>query len=144
MIMVDIPSAAPKSGRTLGQKIKRWAILAAIAGVLLFVAFASYATLGSYSDGYRVGNVIKLSHKGFVFKTWEGQLDQGYMTQEAGGLNTRIFDFSVHNKDAAVLRAIEKANTNGKRVKLYYHEKFMQLSFLGDTKYFVYQVEEIH
>ncbi len=140
--MVDIPSAAKPAG-TLGKKIKRYLILVLVLAVLIAASIFAYATFGYYSDGFRVGNVIKMSNKGFVFKTWEGQLDQGYITQEPGGINTRIWNFSVHNKDENVRRSIEKAITENKKVKLYYQEKFMDVFFLGETRYFIYSVQEI-
>jgi len=125
------------------KKIKRYLIITAILAVVIFGSIFAIATFGYYSDGFRVGNVIKMSHKGFVFKTWEGQLDQGYITQEPGGINTRIWNFSVHNKDENVRRLIEKAITENKKVKLYYKEKFMDVFFLGETRYFVYSVQEV-
>jgi hypothetical protein len=42
-----------------------------------------------------------------------------------------------------VLKAIDDAIDGGYRVKMYYHEKYVQLFFLGDTKYFVYKVERV-
>lgn len=136
-------TAANTTPPTTGQKIKRYAILSGLVLALLTVTITSYTVMGSYSDGFRVGNVIKLSHKGFVFKTWEGQLDQGYITQDPNGINTRVWNFSVHNSDQNVIQAINEAITHNKKVKLYYKEKFIQLSFLGETKYFIYQVETI-
>ncbi|MBN8588074.1 MAG: hypothetical protein J0L94_07080 [Rhodothermia bacterium] len=140
--MVDIP-ATSKPASSLGKKIKRYLIITAILAVVIFGSIFAIATFGYYSDGFRVGNVIKMSHKGFAFKTWEGQLDQGYITQEPGGINTRIWNFSVHNKDENVRRLIEKAITENKKVKLYYKEKFMDVFFLGETRYFVYSVQEV-
>ena len=138
---MDTTSTAPKN--SLGKRIKRYAIWTSIIAVLLFALVSAYATMGSYSEGFRVGNVIKLSHKGMVFKTWEGQLDQGYITQNVDGINTRLWDFSVHNSDEAARQAIDKAITQNRKVKLYYKEKFIRVFFLGDTKYYIYKVEEV-
>lgn len=133
----------PKPSKTLGQRIKFYSILTLVAGLVLFTLITLYATMGSYSDGFRVGNVIKLSNKGFIFKTYEGQLDQGYITQGADGINTRIWSFSVGHGDEQVRTEIDKAITTGRKVKLFYKEKFIRVFFMGDTKYFVYKVEEV-
>lgn len=114
-------------------------ILISTGGLLLlaFLLFVLFAVFANYSDGYRAGTIIKMSEKGMIFKTAEGQLNTGSF---GGGL---IWDFSVKRGDTAVLRQIEQAVDGGYRVKLYYKEKFYRLGILGDTKYFVYKVESV-
>lgn len=108
----------------------------AIAGVVWFAVSADY------SEGYRVGKVIKLSHKGYVFKTWEGTLDFGYLqTDPEGGVATRIWDFSVAPQDTDVRTQIDAAIAGGYKVKLHYREKYVRLFWRGDTKHFVTRVE---
>ena len=97
-----------------------------------------------YSDGYRVGQVIKLSRKGYLFKTWEGTLDFGYLQQDPQiGVATRIWDFSVDDDEYQVRKDIDAAIAKNEKVKLYYKEKIFQFSWRGDTKYFVYKVEKV-
>ncbi len=117
-------------------------------GIILLIGLlvGSYFVFGSYSEGYRAGTVMKLSKKGVVFKTYEGQLNTGGITTgggEGGDIASTIWEFSVSRSNDEVVSAIEKAVDNGNRVKLFYEEKFYQLDFLGDTKYFVYKVEEV-
>jgi hypothetical protein len=101
-----------------------------------------FAVAADYSEGFRVGKVIKLSHKGFVFKTWEGTLDFGYLqTDPAGGVATRIWDFSVAPGDAEVRRDIDAAIAGDYKVKLHYREKYVKLFWRGDTNHFVTKVE---
>jgi len=113
--------------------------------VLLVVALLAagvvwFATVANYSDGYRVGKVIKLSNKGYLFKTWEGTLDFGYLqTDPEGGVATRIWDFSV--ADAAARKDIDTAIAGDYKVKLFYREKYVRLFWRGDTRHFVYKVE---
>lgn len=110
--------------------------------VLLGGAVAWFALAADYSEGYRVGKVIKLSNKGYVFKTWEGTLDFGYLqTDPAGGVATRIWDFSVAPGDADVRRQIDEAITGDYKVKLHYREKYVRLFWRGDTRHFVTRVE---
>ena len=110
----------------------------------LLVALGLWVVLYvNYSDGYRVGQVIKLSHKGYLFKTWEGAMDLGYLQQDPqAGVATRIWDFSVDESDVQVRKDIDSAIAGNYKVKLYYKEKLFRLSWRGDTQYFVYKVEK--
>lgn len=113
--------------------------------VVLVVAGAAWFSFGAdYSEGYRVGQIIKLSHKGYVFKTWEGTLDFGYLQQDPNaGMATRLWDFSVRDGDEAVRRDIDAAISSNAKVKVYYREKYFRWPWLGDTKYFAYKVERV-
>jgi len=106
--------------------------------LLLAILGGSVAIFANYSDGYRVGRIIKLSRKGYVFKTWEGQLNLEALSQDEG-----IWEFSVHRGDDEIRDQIDQAVQEGYRVKLYYKEKFFQFDWRGKTKYFIYAVEEI-
>jgi len=109
---------------------------------LIFLVLGGYYMTGNFSEGTRAGVVQKLSKKGVVIKTWEGQLNLGgFNSTETGGVGATIWDFSVRSKNQKVLKELEKASLSGNRVKLYYNEKFVQLFWLGDTKYFVNKVE---
>ncbi|MBP7272594.1 MAG: hypothetical protein KA974_02060 [Saprospiraceae bacterium] len=112
--------------------------------LLLTVAVVGFFVFADYSDGCRVGNVLKISRKGVVFKTFEGQLDLGVYqgtTPKYGNVVNTVWDFSV--TDPAVVAAIEKSVDEGRRVKLCYKEKYYQFDWIGDTKYIVYKVEEV-
>ncbi len=130
----------------LFQSIKMRRKIFWILGVILIIALSiiAFFVLANYSEGYRTGNIMKISKKGVIFKTWEGQLNVGNMqmiTAAANGTPGSIWDFSV--TDPSVLTQIEKAVDDGEQVKVYYHEKYYQFSWRGDTKYIVYKVEEI-
>jgi hypothetical protein len=110
--------------------------------VLVAAGVVWFALAADYSEGFRVGKVIKLSSKGYVFKTWEGTLDFGYLqTDPQGGVATRIWDFSVAPGDAAVRTDIDAAIAGDYKVKLHYREKYVRLFWRGDTKHFVTKVE---
>lgn len=95
-----------------------------------------------YSDGYRVGRIIKLSRRGYVFKTWEGTLDFGYLqTDPQAGVATRIWDFSVPADGEDVPKDIDAAIAGDYKAKLFYREKYVQLPWRGETRYFAYKVE---
>ncbi|MBY0424548.1 MAG: hypothetical protein K2Q22_02835 [Cytophagales bacterium] len=111
---------------------------------VLIIGFVTYAFWGSYSSGLRAGTLVKLSKKGFVFKTYEGQLNMGmYVSEQAAASGaTMVWDFSVEN-NPELIKKMEDAMLTGRRIKLKYNEKFFKLFWLGDTKYIVYELEEV-
>jgi len=114
------------------------AIMVKILGVLvlLIAALAGYTWLTlhwAYSDGERAGYVQKLSRKGWLCKTWEGEMAMVTMP----GTVAEKFAFTVpDNAVAAKLNA-----SVGKRMALHYEQhKWLPSSCFGDTEYFVTSV----
>src|SRR3984885_13183285 len=91
----------------------------------------TWATLHwSYSSGERAGYVQKFSRKGWVCKTWEGEMA---MVTMPGTLSEK-FLFTV--KDDSVAASVNKSL--GKRVALHYEQhRWLPNSCLGDSEYFV-------
>jgi hypothetical protein len=122
--------------------MKKFLVTGALLAVLIVVVGVWLATIADYSEGFRVGKVIKLSNKGYLFKTWEGTLDFGYLqTDPQGGVATRIWDFSVAPGDEQVRKDIDSAIAGDYKVKLHYREKYVRLFWRGDTMHFVVKVE---
>jgi len=108
-----------------------WILLAV--GLLTFIGYFIYRTY-TISEGTRTGMLFKISKKGVVFKTYEGQLHLGGSTI----LTTQsTWDFSV--KDGAVYQQMQRFE--GKNVKLHYKEVVDAFPWQGDTDYIVYMVE---
>ena len=106
--------------------------------VLILVVAAYFAVLfnWSYSSGERAGWVQKLSNKGWVCKTWEGELA---LVSLPGSVTVEKFYFTV--RDARVAADISRAM--GKRVTLHYEEKVgLPTSCFGDTRYFVNKITD--
>jgi hypothetical protein len=107
--------------------------LVALSLVLLLAAYFALAWQWSYSDGERAGWVQKFSRKGWVCKTWEGELSMAV----PGSLAVERFKFTVH--DSATAEQINKLM--GRRVALHYEQKVgLPGSCFGETRYFVTQV----
>lgn len=107
-------------------------------GLPLVVLIAwSYAALGfTYSSGTRVGFVQKLSKKGWICKTWEGELQMSSIPGSA----PQLFEFSVRGDSLAA--AIESAMRG--RVELQYAEHpGVPLNCFGETPYFVVGVKSL-
>ncbi|MBC8109905.1 MAG: hypothetical protein H7Y04_02475 [Verrucomicrobia bacterium] len=110
--------------------------------VLLVVAVLAFFTFTSYSDGTRAGTVVKLSKRGVLLKTWEGQLNMGGVTNTQGGNSvSSLWEFSVDSKEEEVLKKLHECELSGQRVSLAYREKYFKLPWQGETKYYIYKVE---
>jgi hypothetical protein len=107
---------------------------------LLIVAATFLSTQLAYSEGDRAGVVSKLSKKGYVFKTHEGELNVGAQGQ-VGNMSNNLWQFTIAGGDEKLTKDIEDAMTTGKRVKLHYEQRYMKFSWMGDTEYFVTKVE---
>ena len=100
-------------------------LVAALLGVYLWAALS-----WSYSSGERAGWVQKLSNKGWVCKTWEGEL----ALVSVPGTTPEKFSFTIW--DEAVANQVTQAM--GKRVALHYEEKVgLPGSCFGDTRQYV-------
>jgi len=114
------------------------AALFGLAFIALFVAgFAAYIWIAlhwSYSEGERAGFMQKLSHKGWLCKTWEGELSLVALP----GAAPEKFYFSVRDELIA-----QQINANvGQRIALSYEQhKGLPTSCFGETDYFVTTVK---
>jgi hypothetical protein len=91
----------------------------------------------TYSEGTRAGYLIKISKKGVVFKTYEGQLNLGgFQSDESTGLAGNIWNFSVY-KDAIYE---ELQQNEGDKVVLHYRQKYKAMPWQGKTDYFIYKI----
>lgn len=103
--------------------------------VALLVILYFYVVLNwSYSTGERAGWIQKLSNKGWVCKTWEGELA---LVSLPGTSTVEKFQFTV--RDAAV--AAELTQAMGKRVALHYEEKVgLPSTCFGETRHYITKV----
>ena len=106
------------------------------AAVLLLLAWIWIALSWSYADGERAGYIQKFSTKGWLCKTWEGEIAMVTMP----GAIPEKFAFTVRDDaTAAKINAL-----SGKRVVLSYQQhKFIPTTCFGETEYFVNGVREM-
>jgi len=125
-LLLKIPSGA----------VVKWLLLTIVAIVALTALYIWAALTWSYSVGERAGWVQKFSHKGWICKTWEGELALVNMP----GATQEKFFFTV--RDDAVAAQITKVM--GKRVSLHYEEKMgLPTSCFGETRHFVDRVTAV-
>lgn len=118
------------------NKLIKYITLLLLIPILLFVLYIWAALTWTYSSGERAGYVQKLSQKGWICKTYEGEL----ILVSMPGTQAEKFFFTVRNKNVA-----EKINkTVGQRVRLIYEEhKGLPTTCFGDTAYFVTDVQPL-
>jgi hypothetical protein len=112
-----------------------WRLAAALAVAIALLGAGYVWLLGgwSYSSGERAGWVQKLSKKGWLCKTWEGEMALVSMP----GAMSEMFYFTA--QDDGVAEQLNKVM--GKRVSLHYEEKVgLPTSCFGETRYYVTKV----
>jgi hypothetical protein len=119
------------------SKRAKWIIAAiVVVPVLVFAIYTWSALTFTYSKGERAGYVQKFSKKGWVCKTWEGELAMVSMP----GTMSEKFLFTV--RDDKVADYIN--NSLGKRVALSYQQHVgIPTSCFGETEYFVTAVKVV-
>ncbi|PWT72526.1 MAG: hypothetical protein C5B46_06695 [Proteobacteria bacterium] len=125
-----------KPARQRGLGFVGWLVAVLLVGGVLLAAYIWLMLHWSYSSGERAGWVQKLSKKGFLCKTWEGEMA---MVSLPGSVPEK-FDFTAWDDQVA-----EHINqVMGKRVSLHYEEHiWLPTSCLGDTPHFVTEVRVI-
>jgi hypothetical protein len=116
------------------SKITIWSIVIIVLIVGVFSAYTWVALNWSFSSGERAGFVQKFSHKGWICKTWEGELQ---MIPVPGAIPEK-FIFSV--RDEATAQKIN--NAMGKKVALHYEQhKGVPTSCFAETEYFITDIK---
>ena len=135
MAEVQPLSHAPIKKASGFKKFLRWLVFICMVILVIWFWWKYYYT---YSDGYRSGLLQKLSHKGNIFKTYEGELVQRSIVSTGNvGIASEKFYFSVESDSVAV--NMEKFE--GKNVKLHYQQKNGTLPWRGESEYIVDKAE---
>ncbi len=117
-------------------KLIRWLLMFLIIPIALFALYTWTVLSWSYSSGERAGYVQKLSQKGFLCKTYEGEL----ILVSMPGTQAEKFYFTV--RDPTIANRINE--TVGKRVRLKYQQHIgVPTSCFGETQYFVNDVKVV-
>jgi hypothetical protein len=114
----------------------KWILWLAGLPLLVFALYLAFVMNWSYSDGERAGYLQRFSHKGWLCKTYEGELAMTTVP----GVAPVLWNFTV--KDMAV--AAQLNELAGKRVVVYYEEhRGIPTTCYGETNHFVSSVREI-
>ena len=118
------------------SRLMKWTV------VTLLIAFALYYFICgiTYSEGTRSGVLTKISKRGYVFKTYEGDMNIGGLSQGDGTIMPMVvFYFSVQDEDVYnQLQALQ-----GKKSVVYYREVIHSFFWQGETDYYVYKAHDV-
>ena len=117
------------------KKALRW-ILVIIVLTVISIIYVKY--FYTYSEGYRAGLLQKFSHKGAIFKTFEGEMILSSVTSTRDvAIASDKFLFSVINK--SLVRQFD--TLQGSTVIVHYKQKNAKLFWRGDSEYLVDSVK---
>jgi hypothetical protein len=129
------PTPTPvAAGRPRRRSFRAYLWGGLLSAILLLVLYTLFLLWWSYSEGERAGVLQKFSKRGWICKTYEGELAM-YVV---GGVAPQIWNFSA--RDEAVAEQLHAAV--GQQVRLRYAEhRGLPTSCFGETDYFVEHVE---
>jgi len=130
------PPSRPIPVRKKGNKVLIAFLVLLLVPAVIIVLWIWVALGYTYSTGDRAGYVQKISKKGWVCKTWEGELAMANLP----GTMPQIFAFTVRNDSIA--EVLEK--NIGKQVSLTYEQhRGIPTACFGETEYFVTRAQRV-
>jgi len=136
-------SAAPAKSRgsAIKKKIRKYLYVALTTLIVIVGIWIYWSYFFTYSDGYRAGLLQKFSHKGTIFKTYEGEMILSSVESNKNiALASEKFLFSVADKDIA----LELDSLQGKNIVVHYTQKNNPLPWRGESPYIVNSVKLSH
>lgn len=132
--MSEFQQVVEEGKHNLKKRVRKVMLYALLLGITILAGYFLVCNF-TYSEGTRIGYVMKISYKGFVFKTYEGTLNLAARSD----LAVKTWDFSASSRKT--YEAI--SNSEGSRVKLHYKQKLKVMPWQGKTSYLVYKVEKV-
>ena len=133
---MTIPETAVSAPPSRLRHWRRVLVLALLIPLLVFALYTWIVLHWDYSNGYRSGTLQKFSQKGWISKTYEGELWQSVVANVA----PQVWSFTV--REEKVVHQLD--SLVGKPVRLHYTEhRGVPTSLFGDTRYFVDSVAAV-
>lgn len=133
-------SFGERAKRTTKKIVKLFLTAVVVIG-LMVLAFLYW---GTYEDGLMAGKVLRISQKGFVFKTYEGKINlETFGALKGTSPIAESFDFSVESDEQELIKQLQAVALSGERVNLYYIKRYMRFPWRGETKYFATRIERL-
>lgn len=122
------------------HKMKKTFFIIITLVLLIISVFFYWKYSFTYSEGYRAGLLQKFSHKGTIFKTYEGEMILSSVTSKKNvAIASEKFYFSVTNSDLAH----QLDTIQGQNVIVHYVQKNGTLMWRGESEYLVDSVKSI-
>lgn len=135
-----VKEGASEVGKKAWRITRRVLLFSLLIGALILGGYSWFNYGWTYSEGTRSGTLIKVSKKGYIFKTYEGQLNTGGMqANQQGQLIGNLWEFSVTND--AVYQQLQ--HSEGKQIVLTYRQYRKAFPWQGKTTYFVEAVKPV-
>ena len=133
---------------SFGSKVKRTTKKVIRITIVLLIVVAigifSFYYWGVYDEGFKSGRIISISHKGVIFKTYEGKINlETFGALKGASPIAESFDFSVEKGNDALIKELSDVALNGAHVNLYFIKRYAAFPWRGDTKYFAVKVERL-
>lgn len=125
---------APSRSKLFFKKVRKYLYLTLTLFIIIVGLFVYWSYFFTFSDGYRAGLLQKFSHKGNIFKTYEGEMIlSSVQSNKNVAIASEKFVFSVSDKDVA----LQLDTLQGKNIVVHYTEKNRALPWRGETVYIV-------
>lgn len=111
---------------------------------LLIIGFLALLYWGTYERGVMAGRILRISEKGYLFKTYEAKLSiESFGALRGTSPIAETFDFSVSTKQDSIVRQLQEVALTGERVNIHYIKRYIRVPWRGSTKYFAVEVERV-
>ena len=131
---------------------ERWFLVSVniFAGVLVAFILVIFGVLGcslcggidkTYSDGCRIGTITKFGNRGFVCRTWEGEMNLGGTHKSGNDTIPTTWQFS--DPSGAFAERINELANSGKRVSIRYRQVWVRSVWASDSDYYVVGIEVV-
>lgn len=87
---------------------------------IIFIIWVGSWIFRSTGQGERTGQIVKMSHTGVLFKTYEGEIIKGGLTNGSGGFGAPL-DFTIKDENKDLISKAYAALNAGQEVTLVYH-----------------------
>ena len=121
---------------------------ALLAGGVLMIGGCNVMNNWKYSEGDRVGMVNKISKKGALWETYEGQMALEGISSSGQSLGANVWDFAIDNylPESKRLELADKVRTymdSGQKVKIHYVEMVKTLPWRSESDHLIQSIEPI-
>ena len=111
---------------------------------LLIIGFLALLYWGTYERGVMAGRILRISEKGYLFKTYEAKLSiESFGALKGTSPIAETFDFSISTKQDSLVKQLQEVALTGERVNIHYIKRYIRVPWRGSTKYFAVEVERV-
>ena len=111
---------------------------------ILIIGFLVFLYSGTYERGVMAGRILRISEKGYFFKTYEAKLSiESFGALRGTSPIAETFDFSVSTKQDSIVKQLQDVALTGERVNIHYVKRYIRVPWRGSTKYFAVEVERV-